>query len=1175
MEQKDQMTEIQQKVANLSNIYLAYIRVKNELLNRELVLDQDISYFELNLDENLKKIYKNVSSPDFIEWEFQPFDFVLKYKNIDHKNGEEVNYRPLVRLSFKDQVYIQSIFNVIMDELRNFLPKENLGVQLMPGNSVHIYKGWNTQYKKFVSQQRKNYAKNTVYRTCFEYDIEQFFPSVSQDILLEDLREMLCIDQDDIVYQWLKQIIKYYAVNNISKDTKRNYDFYVNSMAKKNIDENDLGLPQGALYSSFLASLYTRGIYSKIKKHYADKGVLCDFFSYVDDGRIYLSEDETKDNIEEFVEKTLQEINEQSKTKKKLRIKESKTTLFQIVDRSSLSKLDYLLTDVSMTNLSVNPNFDVDQDIVNTALAKYESLKEKIDDLYPPKNPDGPIESKELEKEKLEKEKLEKEMTTLLKRRASFLTRKISNDDNFYDIVNRLYDVNDSEVEVYIIAGVKPDITTFNYYYNLKNLLESANNDEHKLEYLCEKLKDYLDYYLQRFDKKGIHFYILSTIKACYEAEYSSCLQKLIEWIYENYHDNDGLVLKFFMSFLSLPWHQAMHEKFKGKMFSGTSLEDEAIKHYFDSPYLFEKDKDYIHDESGHANSLEKSEILSSLNVQIEPFTKSRKGAEFTSFKTCRDDSAYLSILVDHWIKFYQKYKYIRPGYLVLNNIFIKKDEDKVIIFDDTSYFFDEYELKKYDLNYKEFFKKLFFEYFNCGEVFLVNKKGSSLKFWEYRILAYLSNKWFDLNDFFEILSDSLKRQDLLNHEVDGNFERIRMIVDENLKTAKDKDTILLLHYYVHCSWKNGSKDLYFYTLHNEEHSLVLIQNYLEISKRIFNKLSLTRNERFILFCACYLHDIGMLISLNEEEKYDIGDTRIIEFYNANKKYISDEHSSSKMEEILMKIYTLFSKTEQLNENIVRGDHGVRSSLEIQHDNGLPLSDLEKSYVAIVSGNHMLDVNAVYGIENRVEYRDTSIDIRKISIWLRLLDLTDMTKYRVTQEVFNKCFDQMGKDSKFHWIRHLSVDDVKFSTTLDTSEKEEKIKLKIEILYNYLPPEEKIEKKCSKDCKYCYKKYDNENESFKTKPTQYIAVRYDKNAPVYNCDLRKSYIQFANWFDQEIDYINQYCKIHDNKFEVTLIYELNEKTKRDDFEIVTIDRKHKDPTNATTFVRNYLQSKKN
>lgn len=876
-----------------------------------------------------------------------------------------------------------------------------------------------------------------------------------------------------------------------------------------------------------------------------------------------MSENETQKNIKELVANVLQEINSQSKTKKELKIKESKTSFFQIVDRSSLSKLEYLLTDISMANLSVNPNFDVDQDIVDTALGKYISLKEKLD-LYNSNNSGINEGLKEGEKEKLEKE-----IITLLKRRASFLTRKISSDDNFYDIVNRLYDINDSEE--YIIAGVKPDITTFNFYYNLKNLLDSSNGDEHKLEYLSKKLMDYLDYYLQNFDKNGFDFYILSTIKACYEAEYSNSLKKLIERIYEKYQNNNRLVLKFFVSFHSLPWQQAMHDKFEGKVDFGSSLEDEAIKHYFNSPYLFEKDKDYIHDESENANSLQKSEILSSLDVQIHPFTKSREGKGSKSFKTCINESVYLSLLVDYWITFHKKYQYIRPGYLVLNNIFI--ENGKVVILDNTSNFFDDYGLKKYYLNYKDLFKKFFFEYFNCGEVFLVNKKGSSLRFWEYRILAYLSNKSFDLDDFFEILSDSLERQDLLSHEVDGNFERIRKIVDENLKTAKDKDTILLLHYYVHCSWKNGSKDLYFYTLHNEEHSLVLIRNYLEISKRIFNKLSLTRNERFILFCACYLHDIGMLISLSEKEKYEQDGTRIVKFYNKNKKYIVEEHSSNKMKEILLKIYTLYNETEQLNENIVRGDHASLSSQDIQHDNGLSLTDLEKKYVAIVSENHMQDANRVYGIEKRVEYRDTSIDIRKISIWLRLLDLTDMTKYRVTQEVFNKCFDQMGKDSKFHWIRHLSVDDVKFSTTLDTSEKEEKIKLVIKILYNYLPPEEKIEKKCSKECHYCYQRsYENNNKPNESEPVRYIAIKYDEKTTKQFCDLRKSYIQFANWFDQEIDYINQYCEIHNNKFEVSLIYELNERTKRDDFKIVTTDKKHKDPTRATKFVRDYLKS---
>ena len=58
---------------------------------------------------------------------------------------------------------------------------------------------------------------------------------------------------------------------------------------------------------------------------------------------------------------------------------------------------------------------------------------------------------------------------------------------------------------------------------------------------------------------------------------------------------------------------------------------------------------------------------------------------------------------------------------------------------------------------------------------------------------------------------------------------------------------------------ENGSKDLTFFTLHNQEHSIELIQNYMKLSPKLLNRFSLDKDEKFILFSACYLHDIGML----------------------------------------------------------------------------------------------------------------------------------------------------------------------------------------------------------------------------------------------------------------------------------------------------------------------------
>ena len=122
--------------------------------------------------------------------------------------------------------------------------------------------------------------------------------------------------------------------------------------------------------------------------------------------------------------------------------------------------------------------------------------------------------------------------------------------------------------------------------------------------------------------------------------------------------------------------------------------------------------------------------------------------------------------------------------------------------------------------------------------------------------------------------------------------------------------------------------------------------------------------------------------------------------------------------------------------------------------------------------------------------------------------------------------------------------------------KKDTLTLKIKILYNYLPPEEKIDKECSKECKYCYKEEDN----------GYVPKKYEEGTTGF-CDLRKYYLRFANWFDAEVESINQYCSIHNNKFKIYLAYKLNEKTQRENFRIVTNARKRKGYITATEFVR--------
>lgn len=93
------------------------------------------------------------------------------------------------------------------------------------------------------------------------------------------------------------------------------------------------------------------------------------------------------------------------------------------------------------------------------------------------------------------------------------------------------------------------------------------------------------------------------------------------------------------------------------------------------------------------------------------------------------------------------------------------------------------------------------------------------------------------------------------------------MTVDEKGKIKKSTlsgvDYICEKEMMIECSIlynlkRNGSKHLYFYTLHNQEHAIVLIQNIVKLIHAI-DFLKISAIDYYILFLACYLHDISMV----------------------------------------------------------------------------------------------------------------------------------------------------------------------------------------------------------------------------------------------------------------------------------------------------------------------------
>lgn len=637
-----------EQAASIDNIYLAYLRLKNMVQNTELLLEQEILYFEKDIDQieefikmkdgveiiNDDKLQKMKSSNPILEirkiilngadnCNFNKFDFITKIKKVDK---DRVSYRPLTRFRFFDLVIMQSIFNVLFNNLKNFLPKENYGVKLSD-NPKYLYANWTNQYKKFVSEQKKYGSEDSIYQYVYEYDIKEFYPSISQNRLIEDIAKSLNLKKESEFYKWIGKIIHYYNAENISKETQEIFQEYCKiydengicddeekerKKSVRKIDRNDMGLPQGPLFSTFLAVFYIRNLYTEFKAEMNQRDVY-DFihFSYIDDGRIYLQDSKIKNikvdeeiNIEETPEEKIsrilndifQKINECKldkndeedtiiKTEKMMELNSDKVAFLSLDEKSVKNQLDFITNDASLINASINPRFEIPSDIENAVIKKHQAIKNTIEDMYK--------RVKEGERDKSIKEseirKIKKEYITYSKRKANFLTRKISTKNKFYELVETIFECDIKEKEI-----LKDDINGFNYYYNLLNLLRNAENDDNKIQYLVEKVSNYLKHYEKLSEKKVMmFFYYLATIKAVYQVKYSRFYKDMLLELRNKFKDN-LLINKYYYSYQDDSWILEMNgeeinvEDNKEEK-NDCDKEKEAIKYYIDNPIKIKK----------------------------------------------------------------------------------------------------------------------------------------------------------------------------------------------------------------------------------------------------------------------------------------------------------------------------------------------------------------------------------------------------------------------------------------------------------------------------------------------------------------------------------------------------------------------------------------------------------
>ncbi|MCX6237630.1 MAG: hypothetical protein NTY07_08760 [Bacteroidia bacterium] len=356
----------------------------------------------------------------------------------------------------------------------------------------------------------------------------------------------------------------------------------------------------------------------------------------------------------------------------------------------------------------------------------------------------------------------------------------------------------------------------------------------------------------------------------------------------------------------------------------------------------------------------------------------------------------------------------------------------------------------------------------------LIKIDNRPILYYELRILMYLRMNYnFNLNKFrnfveaiFEDIKDNEEKIDLTLFEVLPYFKKY-------INDPQQIDDLILTHKFVNGIWKNGSKFLHFYTLHNEEHSVELVKNCTKITKSV-DYLSVKKFDYYILFLSCYLHDVSMVLYpnidyFNKEDNLE-SDLILSKWKNDLKK---DDNNINTAPNTTMKkfIVNSFQVVNNYFEENIRVNHQKNSAKFIRTQSELKfIEQVTRKLVADISEAHGFDTKDVYGLKSNA--KNDTISEKYLMIILRLADLLDMSKDRVSINILKQNIKQMPEYSQYHWISHMAIDKCTIETEFDSNIKlknvnvKEKLKIKEDVIIKiYLNTKQMTSLKNAKPCK--------------------------------------------------------------------------------------------------------------
>lgn len=232
----------------------------------------------------------------------------------------------------------------------------------------------------------------------------------------------------------------------------------------------------------------------------------------------------------------------------------------------------------------------------------------------------------------------------------------------------------------------------------------------------------------------------------------------------------------------------------------------------------------------------------------------------------------------------------------------------------------------------------------DCGYNYY-RKCNRPLLWYQLRLLHYLNLPNFNYIEFKAFSTRILEQSKggVECYPVDYSIFHVLPFFATYVKDQIKNDNLIQAHHYVYDIWKNGSKFLHFYTLHNAEHSITLIRKCIELTTAC-GYFKLTSTEFYILFLSCYLHDISM-VTYPDINSFD------------ENKVNSQTHTINWQNEILWH----YDLVDKFFENDIRNNHPKNSATIIRKGRlRFELDEFVRNAVAIISEAHGAEAKAIY-----------------------------------------------------------------------------------------------------------------------------------------------------------------------------------------------------------------------